>query len=1308
MNLIMNNRNKKLIHKFYFLSLFILSFTFISCDALFSSSSSSTEESVELTKKQILNRCIKHNFEQGQDTQLYGLECIEGKKLLIKTTEGTLVPTTTANNKLKLEVLDPDGRTKDVESIPNLINKFYKVEYTIQKNQGDDKKIPWLRNLLPLHEKDIEFYGYQNQNYHIVFKTLGNYLILYKASQDINDIPYTERTAIPKTNNSNGDYIKSKEGYYMAPFLGYKIEYCRAKIILDDTDHSQTHLDRCEPVNNKGDKPDYIKLQTSSKITYDLGKEHYALKKDVFPASYFDGTWFYSKGEIESANTEAHRYAQGARLVQLNRTDKALILQVVSGKASQRTQTNEKLFSIKWKEYKPIKERVPLGDFKEKEDITSSSNQTDRPYIEIQFLKIGEQMEKLIITENYFSFVKSYLKEEHRIKEKISLLRKSTLDQEGFLQKRWFKDDQEHRFGMMPVSPEREIEPGPQNDEKNTSHIRLIKFNTSQKNTTIKWHFSDYIVDGDDEVFYRKIGREALEIWNRTFQILTEDDCKNRNQKKDCKTIKVVLAENEGNKDLGDLRYNILNLVKVNILDDSKNDLLLGQAPSFAQEDTGQILGTTSNIFIHSLVGIYKTYVNQYIRYEIFRKDNNTICEKNKNQAEKDKEIHALSPYIRSQIEKQCDEVISFICNKKAENTKLKPRDNLEDSEIISSCGKKISREYILRTILHEMGHNFGLGHNFRASTDKDNYYQSLEEMKEYFPMAKASELPKTSSVMDYTPPYAPPLTVPGKYDLATLRYLYLDQVETKTGGFLTLNTPENPEEQQPLSEDTLSQMKNYASCWDTVKNEVFHLKKTKEGYPLKSTPFMMNTEAEDFLCLTHDYGSNPKEIVQNDINHFKRSLLSYRYSYDNSTDPGFTFLHRRILGFYNKWIQLRNQYLKSISQTEKAFSLFDDKESSLEYQKVIQEGLLCGEEKLQKGECQRSEEYDLYYDIRDVVFHFLMEDILFLKTMKCKVQDPEGRSRQLDLEAIKGKLSHGNKLYVEDCESEQIQDFFRKNDLTYLGQTGLENFSSYYSQGLDDDKEDLFSLSQFFGILKINLLVLNKFNHLVLKYRGLTPSIKPISIKPISLTGFLEEPDFLQNFLDRLKEDLLSGKEKGASKNDLTNISQNIQKIFSFLSINKDYAPDKKTKNIITKNHKYFERRIMNTGNRVDSFYREFIEPIEKGMKPYLVFENYPFLMEAYTDYLKTQNSQERQETPTFQKYLLGRNDVLDDTIDGVFHIPLVPENLIVQIFEKYNEYLSELTKFDEKERRGENLTVLDQMEKEAIERTNVVLFRK
>lgn len=85
-------------------------------------------------------------------------------------------------------------------------------------------------------------------------------------------------------------------------------------------------------------------------------------------------------------------------------------------------------------------------------------------------------------------------------------------------------------------------------------------------------------------------------------------------------------------------------------------------------------------------------------------------------------------------------------------------------------------------TLIHELGHNLGLRHNFAGSEDKANFYskEELEAMGVKRPAAY-------SSVMDYAYRTNNELRVMGKYDIAALRYGYAEQVETADGKIITL-----------------------------------------------------------------------------------------------------------------------------------------------------------------------------------------------------------------------------------------------------------------------------------------------------------------------------------------------------------------------------------------------------------------------------------------------------------------------------------------------------------------------------------------
>lgn len=85
-------------------------------------------------------------------------------------------------------------------------------------------------------------------------------------------------------------------------------------------------------------------------------------------------------------------------------------------------------------------------------------------------------------------------------------------------------------------------------------------------------------------------------------------------------------------------------------------------------------------------------------------------------------------------------------------------------------------------TLIHELGHNLGLRHNFMGSWDKDNFYSDEE--------ARALGLdaaPAYSSIMDYAFSNFNELMALGKYDLAALRFAYAQEVETDTGVVLKI-----------------------------------------------------------------------------------------------------------------------------------------------------------------------------------------------------------------------------------------------------------------------------------------------------------------------------------------------------------------------------------------------------------------------------------------------------------------------------------------------------------------------------------------
>ncbi len=168
-----------------------------------------------------------------------------------------------------------------------------------------------------------------------------------------------------------------------------------------------------------------------------------------------------------------------------------------------------------------------------------------------------------------------------------------------------------------------------------------------------------------------------------------------------------------------------------------------------------------------------------------------------------------------------------------------KPWTELSDSEKQAAIDI-ILPEVWIPTLIHEMGHNLGLRHNFQGSEDKENFFSAAE-----LEARKIDHVIPFSSVMEYGDDLKA-LPVLGKYDLAALRFGYNREVDLtdKTGAVTTVKVA-----------STLNDMK------------------LADGIELK--PYGYCTDEHTGInagCKRFDLGTSYTEITQNIINDYENA----------------------------------------------------------------------------------------------------------------------------------------------------------------------------------------------------------------------------------------------------------------------------------------------------------------------------------------------------------------------------------------------------------------------------------------------------
>lgn len=179
-------------------------------------------------------------------------------------------------------------------------------------------------------------------------------------------------------------------------------------------------------------------------------------------------------------------------------------------------------------------------------------------------------------------------------------------------------------------------------------------------------------------------------------------------------------------------------------------------------------------------------------------------------------------------------------------------------------------------TLVHELGHNFGLRHNFKGSTDVVNFYHNnIDPNAPHF----GDRQPHYSSIMDYGYSDLNELTTFGYYDLAALRYGYNREVE-----LISKKTSDEIDELESKGNINIkTRVRFEGSKIESLKQDngiVVSLRDLKHNQGAILRPFKYCTDEDagtSIECRRFDEGTNILEIAKNYIERYKN-----RYSRAN------------------------------------------------------------------------------------------------------------------------------------------------------------------------------------------------------------------------------------------------------------------------------------------------------------------------------------------------------------------------------------------------------------------------------------------
>ena len=830
------------------------------------------------------------------------------------------------------------------------------------------------------------------------------------------------------------------DGRVMIPLVGYKVQYYRVENVLNDYDEKTERLTQISALDYQS--ATHVRLDYFSRQIFEPVE-----KIDVYPADLFSekDEWYYSETIIDTA--EGNKGDIGAHLayaadfnsfrpvakIKFKPTASNIrgvdvsIDKRLKGENAEINQAPIFFLDVAWKDYRAI----PQGkDTQLKEEEYSLVDPIRRPYVQPNFATMktntssgDEKINKVLdveIDKDYLSF--SIMDTVRQIKIKYSFLKADP--NRGYPKRNYLKEDRKlfgFFAGVEPVILDYQYY-----KTKDIEKITYLnRFDPRKKE--IRFFYSVNTPE-----WAKPMAKLAVKAWDDAYQQANTG-------------IHVVLDESKSVQ-LGDLRYNIINIVE-----SQSSGRLFGFGPSIVDPSTGEIISATANIHATPMKEWLINYIRQYMMAKLGMFEGRDVTslrllegadiqfnplalgtqkasatmqpsfenlsrmafeagmdvsslqlaqrvQKSKldqfnemlkvarrieNPGMSEAEAIVASPSeattqlerfwkkgtrcgetfttreLGKDIEEKCPEVQTLVDSLKADNVDWGWAETSEEEKrVLTACAQVLISSNMIPTTIHEMGHNLGLRHNFRGYNDVANFYP-----KEF---TKTREQVRNSSIMEYQAGTEIQLGMPGKYDVAAIRFGYSDSVEVLSGSETKI---------EKLADTTMSINDNLAAKGN-LKLKPYKFC-TDEDISAGPYPIMI-----DPLCMRHDAGTTPVEIVQNAIEDYSASIMAHQQRYDRfAFYPGESLAAVRSNYFgimarlYHEWRFIVAQYRGS---TNKGYLEDLNKES---YAKLVED--MRKDDRMMDDDMTFAEATKLYEPVSKMVYDFGVK-LAFLPNRYC------------------------------------------------------------------------------------------------------------------------------------------------------------------------------------------------------------------------------------------------------------------------------------------------------------------------------------